>query len=114
MTDFDASALLAEWLATRELSEYGDMLLAVARPTVLLRVEPSDVVSVGASKLGGTPELPQGWQWPVARECGLMTFLAQVDLASVPAVGQPLATRASSRRVRWARQNGVVWTLPAQ
>lgn len=39
----------------------------------------------GSSRLGGVPDLPEGFAWPRAGDA-LMTFVAQLDLAALPAL----------------------------
>lgn len=74
------------------LDQWRQQILERARPAVLLPVEPVDNAPVGASRLGGTPDLPNGWDWPVADpdeeyaedDPQYLTFLAQINLADVP------------------------------
>lgn len=57
---------------------------AIARPSLRLYATPVQEadLSTGASKLGGLPDLPAGWQWPQWK--GLpQSFLAQIRLAEV-------------------------------
>ena len=62
-----------------------DTLLTHARPEVALALAPDDV-PVGASKIGGAPDLPDDASWPVDRDARPLSFVAQLDLASLPAV----------------------------
>ncbi len=65
------------------LGRVADDLIALARPSV--RVYPRKAVearmAVGASKIGGRPDLPDGVDWPSWHEP--MAFLAQFNLAEV-------------------------------
>src|SRR5262245_60284326 len=55
-----------------------DRMAAAARPAA--RLVPGGVDAVGASRLGGDPDLPPGMKWPTCR--GKPTsFLAQIPLA---------------------------------
>ena len=45
---------------------------------------PDKAISVGDSKLGGRPDLPPGLAWPEWKT-GYLTFVAQVNLAELPA-----------------------------
>ena len=51
----------------------------LARPTLLL----VPARAAGFSKLGGSPELPDGMPWPMG-EHEPRTFVAQIDLAAIP------------------------------
>ena len=62
-----------------------DALLRRARPELELHLTPDDV-PVGASKIGGAPDLPDDASWPVDRDARPLSFVAQLDLASLPAV----------------------------
>jgi len=66
--------------AKRRLDALGRKAVALVQPTrSSSRAQP-----VGASRLGGLPELPSDLDWPV--ESGVpMMFIAQIDLASVRA-----------------------------
>ena len=66
-----------------------DALLTHARPEVALTLAPDDV-PVGASKIGGAPDLPDDASWPVDRDARPLSFVAQLDLASLPAVDDDL------------------------
>lgn len=61
----------------------------------------TDVLPLGASRIGGVPDLPRGWEWPILadgfvindtkREPGYAGFLLQIALADVPEFpGNPL------------------------
>lgn len=88
---------LNERLATAHASKLRKKLLPLARPA--LRMKPtgkgSRGLSVGASKLGGVPDLPPGFAWPLGRDCRatynqdtagveeLAGFVAQVNFAEI-------------------------------
>ena len=66
-----------------------DALLRHARPEVVLVPAPGEP-PVGASKLGGAPDLPAGAPWPAGGDGRPLTFLAQLDLAALPEVDPDL------------------------
>lgn len=59
-------------------------MMRLALPTLYL----TDAVEPSHSKLGGTPDLPVGMEWPTSVE-GPMGFLVQIDLAAARASGGP-------------------------
>lgn len=59
-------------------------MMRLALPTVYL----TDAEEPGHSKLGGTPELPEGMEWPTSAE-GPMGLLVQIDLAAAREGGGP-------------------------
>lgn len=42
-----------------------------------------DTLTLGRSKIGGVPDLPEGWNWPTYKQNPL-AFLAQVNLSEIP------------------------------
>jgi uncharacterized protein YwqG len=48
---------------------------------VMMAGERTDDVPVGASKLGGDPDLPEDAEWPLGGDGAPLTLVAQVDLA---------------------------------
>ena len=89
----DDSSLRERFVAALEqagLAEHRDELLAQARECMhLFYREPSGELRVGASKVGGLPDLPDSVQWPEGTDddgkpAGYAEFLTQFDLAEVP------------------------------
>ena len=85
------AATLAETraLARRELVAAGfaredaDACLALTRPAMFYtpaEATPEDAIALGASKIGGRPDLPQGTSWPPTAA----SFLLQINLAELP------------------------------
>lgn len=65
------STFRTEWDLRRSLADAGlnvlaDRVLATARPSLqfVRRQQPDDALTSGTSKLGGLPDLPQGFAWP--------------------------------------------------
>jgi hypothetical protein len=68
-------------------------LRAVARPCYTIELVPgADLERLGASRLGGLPDLPAGRPWPEHQGL-LLTFIGQIDLAEVPRLPVPLPER---------------------
>ncbi len=78
----DPAGLPEEWLelvgfrlleraATAGVADLRDALLRLARPALSISQESAggDGGALGASKVGGRPDLPPGAAWPMAREC---------------------------------------------
>lgn len=65
------------------LQEYGDRIAAAALPSArLVGTVSGEDPPVGASRIGGAPDLSEGVDWP-AGAGGPLSFVAQVDLAAV-------------------------------
>ncbi len=89
----DDSSLRERFVAALEeagLAERRDELLGEARQcTHLFYRKPSGDLRVGATKVGGLPDLPESVEWPQGTDddgkpAGYAEFLAQFDLAEVP------------------------------
>lgn len=91
------TAPLAVALIDAGLSTHASTLAGMATPCARMRAETAADADIplGASKLGGAPDLPQGFEWPSWGGAPL-AFLGQVnlrDLAALPSVGSRLPTR---------------------
>ncbi len=75
--------------ALRIADAHLDALLRHARPELELHLTPG-VVPVGASKIGGAPDLPDDLPWPVDAQRRPVSFVAQLNLATLPAVDDDL------------------------
>ena len=74
---------LREAIERRGLSSRADDILAMAKEAVRLKSAPGEDAPVGASRLGGDPDLPPGLAWP--EKAGRpIWFIAQIDLEEVP------------------------------
>jgi uncharacterized protein YwqG len=79
-------AALRERLAANGLPRVVDDLLALAQPAIrldLTRVEDEAAIPLGASKVGGEPDLPAGTPWPATRDGLPLPFIAQIRLADI-------------------------------
>lgn len=76
---------LREKFAKTGYEQFAEELIAKSRPALALVREPSDDddIAIGASKLGGCPDLPPGFEWPHYKGRPL-AFLGQFSLAEAP------------------------------
>ena len=75
-------ARIEELIRSTGPARVAPQLAAMIRDTVLVRTSPpvEGDLPVGASRLGGAPDLPQGFPWPNGKDSPL-SFLAQIGLA---------------------------------
>lgn len=68
------------------LDEFAEGIVKLIQPTIAMRVQPSDenTLKIGASRFGGSPDLPEGVQWPRWRDY-FVPFWCQLNLAEVAA-----------------------------
>jgi uncharacterized protein (TIGR02996 family) len=88
---------LLERIAVAGYPELKDRVLRVARPALRMKKDAGGrrKIPVGASRIGGLPDLPPGFRWPPGGECHaiynddtggtdrLAGFLAQVNFAEI-------------------------------
>src|SRR3954468_699704 len=76
---------LHELLVSSGLSRVADVIERHARPSIRLTahaVEDEDTLPLGASKLGGSPDLPPDYEWP-RHDYFPLSFVTQINLADV-------------------------------
>ncbi|MCA9093465.1 MAG: DUF1963 domain-containing protein [Planctomycetaceae bacterium] len=75
---------LLEQMSQQGLGRLADSLIQQARPSIRILTEPGEdaEIPVGASKFGGDPDLPEGFEWPEWNGEPL-AFLAQISLADL-------------------------------
>ena len=115
MTETELLALLHR----RGLARIADELRRLAAPTVRVYIEPANEVGipVGASKMGGRPDLPADVAWPTWHEP--MAFLAQFDLTAVAPYDREGALPPSGLLSFFYETNGeplysAGWGVPAE
>lgn len=79
---------MAEIRASKPLAKHASKLLSLVRPVVRLvpRKGKAADAAVGASRLGGEPDLPEGTAWPIGPGFdgdAPMDFVAQLDLEAI-------------------------------
>ena len=86
---FDDHELLDELIDRHDLSDHRNEIHAIARPAILLKTNRAkeDDISVGATKIGGCPDLPPDTLWPTFENKQPLAFLAQIDLAEIAKFG---------------------------
>src|SRR5690242_5173310 len=74
-------AALEDRLRRHGLGHKAEAIFGIAAPCIWLDTHKADdvLLPIGASKLGGVPDLPSGWAWPKWRG-EPMAFIAQVRL----------------------------------
>ena len=79
-------AALAERLRANGLGRVVDDVLWLTRPAIrldLTRVEDEADLPLGASKVGGAPDLPADTPWPTSDDGAPLPFIAQLHLANI-------------------------------
>jgi uncharacterized protein YwqG len=87
---FDEMELLNELIDLYRLqARRKEIHKKIARRAVLLRTKPSTEADIplGATKVGGMPDLPSAAQWPVFQDGKPLAFLGQIDLSGIPRNG---------------------------
>src|SRR5262249_16341620 len=89
---YDEPKLLDRLIELHDLEKHRKAIHKLARHAILLRTKKSSEakMSVGATKIGGRPDLPAKTEWPVYRNGKPLAFLAQISLAETPKLGTPI------------------------
>lgn len=79
-----SQSALRTGIESRGLGALADEILALARPAIRVVPTPTALADlpIGASRIGGTPDLPRGTPWPTWKG-EPQSFLGQFDLASL-------------------------------
>jgi uncharacterized protein YwqG len=84
--------LLDRLVEIHGLKDRRKAICKIARRAILLRTKKSSeaAIPLGASKIGGRPDLPAKTGWPVYRDGKPLAFLAQINLAEIAKLGTPV------------------------
>jgi uncharacterized protein YwqG/predicted DNA-binding protein (MmcQ/YjbR family) len=89
---YDEPKLLDRLIEMHGLKARRKAIRKLARHAILLRTKKSSEakIPVGATKIGGRPDLPAQAEWPAYRDGKPLAFLAQINLAPVAKLGTPI------------------------
>ncbi len=89
---YDEPKLLDRLAEIFHLKDRRKEIRKIARRAILLRTRKSSEAKIplGATKVGGRPDLPPATAWPTYRDGRPLAFLAQINLGEIAKVGTPL------------------------
>jgi uncharacterized protein YwqG/predicted DNA-binding protein (MmcQ/YjbR family) len=89
---YDEAKLLDHLIEMHNLDSQRKLILGLLKPAILLRTLPGseDDIPLGATKIGGNPDLPATTAWPAYKDGKPLGFLAQLDLAAIAKLGTPV------------------------
>lgn len=89
---YDEPKLLDRLIELHNLKPQRRAIHKIARQAILLRTRksPEAKIPLGASKIGGRPDLPEKTEWPVYQDGKPLAFLAQINLAEIAKLGSPI------------------------
>lgn len=89
---YDENQFIDRLIDSHNLSQYRRAIHKTIRPAILLRTKKSSEAKIplGATKIGGRPDLPAPTAWPTYRDGKPLAFLAQIDLAEISQFGTPI------------------------
>lgn len=110
--NLNGDALIEELLSSHRLQSHQAAIRKLQRPAMYLKTRMDDAASsaLGATRVGGRPDLPRGVDWPRFAEGKPLAFLGQVNLAEVakaaPSFGLPKHGLLSFFSVLGWQENG--------
>jgi uncharacterized protein YwqG len=89
---YDEPKLMDQLIEIHNLMDHRKAVRKIARHAILLRTKKSSeaMIPVGATKIGGRPDLPEKTEWPLYPDGRPLAFLAQISLAEIAKVGTPI------------------------
>jgi|GEM_PF-1153684 Uncharacterized protein conserved in bacteria len=89
---YDEPKLIDRLVEMRGLQEHRKAIRKLARPAILLRTKRSteSKIPLGATKIGGRPDLPRSVAWPVYQDGKPLAFLAQINLGEIAKLKSPI------------------------
>ncbi|MHB8628087.1 MAG: DUF1963 domain-containing protein [Aggregatilineales bacterium] len=75
---------LQKLMELHDLKHRGAEIEQLIKPAILLKTRATDEtqIALGQTKIGGLPDLPYGWEWPIKEKMPL-AFLAQINLSEI-------------------------------
>lgn len=82
MDTIPTQSALQQALIDADLGAYAHKLLAFKRQCLRLHTHPTQIPTIGATRIGGLPDLPRNFSWPMhnGRPC---EFIAQLNFAEI-------------------------------
>jgi uncharacterized protein YwqG len=95
---YDEPKLLDRLIEIHNLKEHRKAIRKLARRAILLRTKKGSEAKIplGATKIGGRPDLPAAAEWPAYRDGKPLAFLAQINLAPIAKLGSSIKGLPSS------------------
>lgn len=95
---YDEPKLLDRLIEFQGLAKHRKAIHKLVKPAILLRTKKASEAKIplGATKIGGKPDLPAKVKWPTYANGTPLGFLAQIDLAEIAKIGNPVKGLPSS------------------
>ena len=88
--NLNPAELFSELLSSHGMSRRREEIEGLYRPTMLLKTRKAveSKMTIGQTKIGGQPDLPEGAEWPQFRDGRPLAFLGQINLGEVASVSK--------------------------